>query len=69
LIANREVVPEVVQDSVTTEDLVRRVAPLLEPDSPQTLAQRAGFREVRERLGGPGASDRVALLASELIQP
>jgi lipid-A-disaccharide synthase len=69
LIADREIVPEVVQDAVSTGDLVRRVGPLLDPHSPETLAQRAGFREVRERLGGPGASDRVARLASELIQP
>jgi lipid-A-disaccharide synthase len=69
LIAGREVVPEVVQHAVSTEDLVRRVGPLLDPGSAETVAQRAGFREVRERLGGPGASSRVARLATELIAP
>jgi lipid-A-disaccharide synthase len=68
LIVGREVVPEVVQHAVSTDDLVRRVGPLLDPSSPETVAQRAGFREVRQRLGGPGASDRVAALATELIR-
>lgn len=67
LIAGREVVPEVVQHAVSIDDLVRRVGPLLDPGSAETRAQRVGFQEVRARLGGPGASNRVAALAAELI--
>ena len=69
LIAGRELVPEVVQHAVSIDDLVQRVGPLLDPQSPETRAQREGFAEVRSRLGGPGASNRVAALAAELIAP
>ncbi len=68
LIAEREVVPELVQEAVTTEALVRSIGPLLDRDSPQAIAQRQGFADVRRRLGGPGAADRVAALAAELLE-
>ncbi len=68
LIAEREVVPEVVQDEVDAAELVRRVGPLLDATSDECRAQHTGFADVRYRLGGPGASGRVAGLALELLQ-
>lgn len=67
LVAGRPVVEELLQRDVSAEALARRVAPLLDPDDPGTLAQREGLRLVRERLGGGGAASRVAAIAAELL--
>ena len=68
LVAGREVAPELLQDSATTEALADAVAPLLDPDGAVTRRQREALAEVRERLGPPGAAQRVAELALELLE-
>ena len=50
------------------DTLAEGVLPLLDADHPVTRRQREGLRIVRERLGAPGAADRVAELASGLIK-
>ncbi|MEO8294072.1 MAG: hypothetical protein ABI613_01070 [Gemmatimonadota bacterium] len=67
LIAEREVVPELEQDEVNVAHLSDALRPLLDARNPATLAQREGLRVVRDRLGPPGAADRVAGIAAELI--
>ena len=67
LVANREVVPELLQEALSAERLVEAAGPLLDPAHPATLAQRAGLSLVRERLGTPGAAARVADMAIALI--
>jgi hypothetical protein len=42
---------------------------LLEPESQQRQEVLAGLAEVRGKLGSPGAADRVARMASELVGP
>jgi lipid-A-disaccharide synthase len=59
LVAERRVVPELIQYAATAERLAAAAAEIL--DSPvRQAAVRAGLAEVRQRLGTPGAAERAA---------
>jgi lipid-A-disaccharide synthase len=70
LIAERRVVPELIQDEFTAANVVSALAPLL-ADGPARDGAMAGLREVRERLHGKGerngAIERVAHICIELL--
>jgi len=68
LVAGYEVAPEFLQRRATAETLADGVLPLLDAANPVTRRQREGLQLVRERLGAPGAADRVAELAAGLIR-
>lgn len=68
LVAEREVVPEILQRAATVDALANGVRPLLDTSSPQARAQREGLAEVRSRLGQPGAAARVAAIAAGLLE-
>lgn len=59
LIAEKKIVPELVQDDFTPERVAAATLQLLQdPNSRTTM--RAGLAEVRRRLGPPGAAERAA---------
>jgi lipid-A-disaccharide synthase len=66
LIADREIIPELLQEAVTPERIASELSPLLRP-SPQRRAMVDGFAEVCTRLGGPGASKRTAQVALAVL--
>jgi len=63
LVAGELLCPELLQGAARPQALAEGLLPLLDPDDPATRRQRAGLARVRDRLGTPGAADRVAALA------
>jgi len=68
LIAERGVVPELIQDDFTPQKVANETLRLLQdPNARGTL--RAGLADVRQRLGPPGAVERAADLIAALLSP
>jgi lipid-A-disaccharide synthase len=68
LIAGRAVVKELIQDDFRPESTAAEALRLLEP-GPYRNEVVAGLAEVRDRMGGPGASARAAAIVRRLLQP
>jgi len=66
LIAEKRVVPELLQHEVNAETIAAGILPLLD-DGPARRDMLSGLELVRARLGTPGASARVAEMAREMI--
>ena len=67
LVAGRAVVPEIVQWHATPDALAAAVAPLLERDGAGRGPATSGLALVRDRLGAPGAAERVADMAEAVL--
>jgi len=67
LLAERRIVPELIQDNFTADRVVRETERLL--NSPEACQQmRRDLAVVRERLGPPGAIDRAADIIANMIR-
>ncbi|MCB2191077.1 MAG: lipid-A-disaccharide synthase [Deltaproteobacteria bacterium] len=67
LIAGRELMPELIQGEATPEKVAAEGISLLADDGRREQVIQ-GLKEVRAKLGGPGASRRVAELALEMME-
>ena len=67
LVANRNLVPELLQEDATAENVARNIQNLLKDEAELNLLRRQ-LIDLRDALGGIGASDRVAELALGLIK-
>ena len=67
VVAGREVAREFVQSDLVPETMARAVSPLLLHDSAERSRMVRELAEVRDRLGAPGAANRVAEMVASLV--
>jgi lipid-A-disaccharide synthase len=68
LIAGDRIVPELIQDAFTPEAVAGEAVSIL-TDAARAQGVREGLARVRERLGGPGASERAARAILSVVAP
>jgi lipid-A-disaccharide synthase len=66
LIAEKEVVPELLQHDATPQNIYHKILPLLQNQESKD-AMRRELAHVVKQLGEPGGSKRVAALAMEML--
>ena len=66
LVAGKEIATELMQDELTGENIVKELLKLIEPETNKRTREQ--LREVRQRLGEPGASQRAAELVLQSIR-
>jgi len=67
IIAGRTVVPELIQDQATPERIANEIRDLLVRRG-RAREMKAALAEIRGKLGTPGASQRTARIACEMLQ-
>ena len=67
VVAGREVAREFIQDDVVPEKMADALVELLGSESRPRREVLSGLAEVRTKLGSPGADERVARIASDLV--
>jgi lipid-A-disaccharide synthase len=67
LIAGKQVLPELIQKEVTAENIARIAVNLL-TDRDAYCHMKNELKHIRQLLGKPGASDRVAEIACRLME-
>ncbi len=66
LIGEREIIPELLQKEVTPERIAQQLQTMLEVAETRA-SMLAGLQEVKTRLGAPGASERAAAVALDIL--
>jgi len=66
LVAGQEIATELMQDDLTSENVVKELLRLLDPAANKTMRER--LRDVAHKLGEPGASQRAAELIVQSIR-
>ena len=59
LISGREIVPELLQEEVTPQNIIKKIKPLIHSTNDRRK-MLDGFSEIRRTLGLPGVYDRAA---------
>jgi lipid-A-disaccharide synthase len=67
IVAGRSLVPELIQKEARGERIAEETLKILE-DEPYRRGMMEGIAEVKEKLGSPGAAERVARMALEMIK-
>ncbi|MCK4620323.1 MAG: lipid-A-disaccharide synthase, partial [Desulfobacterales bacterium] len=67
LIAGKNIAPELLQDNASPENIADSVFNMLN-DTKELQKQRKKVVEIRNMLGGPGASERVAEIALNMME-
>jgi lipid-A-disaccharide synthase len=67
IVAGRRVAPEFIQHELRADLVAPALLPLLDVMSPERARMIAALHEVRERMGAPGAGERVAQMVDELV--
>jgi lipid-A-disaccharide synthase len=67
IVAGRTLVPELIQKEARGERIAEETSKILE-DEPYRRSMIEGLAEVKQKLGAPGAAERVARIALEMIE-
>jgi len=67
LVAEKEVVPELLQLKATSENIYRKILPMLK-DKEARETMKKDLNRVCEQLGTPGASKRAAAIATDMVK-
>lgn len=68
IVAGKEVAPELLQENATGEVIAARVLELL-GDEARLERMKLDLQDVREKIGGPGASVRAAQAIAKVLEP
>ena len=66
IVAGRQVVREFIQEQATPEAIAAEVTHILD-DLEYAALMRKGLAEVKAKMGGPGCSEKVAQMASDMV--